>query len=130
MAAKKTEQDQGGTSEKAADVAQVDINQAAAVAPSAATPQADPGEGGEQPGDPVAPAAPATNSPTASIADAAAAPGDATGTPELPGYLVTDVSSVLHDGIWYHQGDEISLNDKEATPLLRRRIIEPSRSKK
>ncbi|SFB28578.1 hypothetical protein SAMN05216248_10467 [Pseudomonas simiae] len=127
MAAKKTEQDQGGTSEKPTDVVQVDVNQAAA---AAAASQSDPATAGEQPSDPVAPAAPATNSPTASTADAAAAPGDATGTPELPGYLVTDVSSVLHDGTWYHQGDEISLNDKEATPLLRRRIIEPSRSKK
>ncbi|WP_152545533.1 hypothetical protein [Pseudomonas chlororaphis] len=50
--------------------------------------------------------------------------------PTLSGYLVTDVSSVLHDGTWYHLGDEIFLNDKEADPLLDRRIIEPSGSKK
>lgn len=124
MATKKTEQDQGSTSEKATGVAQGDVNQAPAAA------QAGPPAAGEQPSDPVAPAAPATNSPSASIADASAAPGDVTGKPELPGYLVTDVSSVLHDGTWYHQGDEISLNDKDASPLLRRRIIEPSRSNK
>jgi hypothetical protein len=134
MAAKKTEQDQGGTSEKAADVAQVDVNQTPATAPDAApvapSEQAGPPTGGEQQSDPVAPAAPATNSPSAPAAGGTAAPGDVTRTPELPGYLVTDVSSVLHDGIWYHPGDEISLNDKDASPLLRRRIIEPSRSTK
>lgn len=127
MAAKKTEQDQGGTSEKAADVTQGDVNQAVA---AAAASQAGPAAAGDQPSDPVAPATPATNSPSASIADASAASGDVTGTPDLPGYLVTEVSSVLHDGTWYHQGDEIYLNDKEANTLLRRRIIEPSRSDK
>jgi hypothetical protein len=130
MAAKKTEQDQGGTSEKAADAAQGGVNQTPAVAPVAATAAPAPAAGGDQPSDPVAPAAPATNSPSASIADASAAPGDFTATLELPGYMVTDVSSVLHDGIWYHPGDEIYLNDKEAHTLLRRRIIEPSRSNK
>lgn len=117
MAAKKTEQDQGGTSEKAADVAQGEVNQTTAAA--AVPPLAE-----------AAPAAPAIPSPSAPAADAAAAPGGVTGTPELAGYLVTEVSSVLHDGTWYHQGDEIFLSDKEANPLLRRRIIEPSWSKK
>jgi hypothetical protein len=131
MAAKKTEQDQDNTSDKATDVAQGDVSQTAAVATAAAAPsQADPAATGEQPSDQAAPAAPAIPSPSAPAADAAAAPGDVTGTPELPGYLVTEVSSVLHDGTWYHQGDEIFLNDKEANPLLRRRIIEPSWSKK
>ncbi|WP_371356121.1 hypothetical protein ACA087_06470 [Pseudomonas chlororaphis] len=60
----------------------------------------------------------------------AALKDDATDEPELLGYLVTDVSSVLHDGTWYHLGDEIFLNDEEADPLLDRRIIEPSGSKK
>lgn len=130
MAAKKAEQDQGSTSEKATGVAQGDVNQTPAVAQAAAAAQAGPPAAGEQLSDPVAPAAPATNSPSAPAAGATAAPGDVTGTPELPGYLVTDVSSVLHDGTWYHQGDEIYLNDKEANTLLRRRIIEPSRSDK
>ncbi|APC18550.1 hypothetical protein BLL42_23605 [Pseudomonas frederiksbergensis] len=44
---------------------------------------------------------------------------------KLPRYYVTDVSSVLHDGQWYHMGDDISLSDTEAGPLLQRRIIEP-----
>nr|WP_263010940.1 hypothetical protein [Pseudomonas chlororaphis] len=44
--------------------------------------------------------------------------------------MVTDVSSVLHDGTWYHLGDDIFLNDKDAAPLLDRRIIKPSRSEK
>ncbi|APC14532.1 hypothetical protein BLL42_01830 [Pseudomonas frederiksbergensis] len=44
---------------------------------------------------------------------------------QLPRYYVTDVSSVLHDGQWYHMGDDISLSDTEAGPLLQRRIIEP-----
>ncbi|AZE47154.1 hypothetical protein C4K04_1464 [Pseudomonas chlororaphis] len=65
-----------------------------------------------------------------SLGDAAALKDDATDAPELPGYLVTDVSSVLHDGTWYHLGDEIFLSDKDARPLLARRIIEPSGSKK
>ena len=130
MAAKKTEQGQDGTSEKATDTAQGDVSQAAAVAPAAAPPQAGPAATGEQPSDQAAPAAPAAASPNAPAADATAAPGDVTGTPELPGYLVTEVSSVLHDGTWYHQGDEIFLSDKEANPLLHRRIIEPSGSKK
>lgn len=131
MAAKKTGQDQGGTSDKATDVAQGDVSQTAAAAPAAAaTPQSGPAATGEQLSDQAAPAAPATPSPSAPAADAAAAPGDVTGTPERPGYLVTEVSSVLHDGTWYHQGDEIFLSDKEANPLLQRRIIEPSWSKK
>ena len=130
MATKKTDQDQSGTSQETADVTQGDTNQSAIVAPAAATPQTGSTIESEQPGDPIAPVAPATDSPGTPIADASASSGDVTGTPELPGYVVTDVSSVLHDGTWYHQGDEISLNDKEATPLLRRRIIEPSRSKK
>lgn len=132
MAAKKTEQDQGGTSEKAADVAQGDVNQTAAAAPAAAVPpQAVPAATSEQVSDQATPAAPAIPPPSALAADAAAAaPSGVTGTPELAGYLVTDVSSVLHDGTWYHQSDEIFLSDKEASPLLRRRIIEPSWSKK
>ena len=44
---------------------------------------------------------------------------------KLPRYYVTDVYSVLHDGQWYHMGDDISLSDAEAGPLLQRRIIEP-----
>jgi hypothetical protein len=131
MAAKKTEQDQDSTPGKAADAAQSDVSQTAAAAPAAAAPpQADPAAAGEQPSDQAAPAAPAAPSPSALAADAAAAPGDLTGTPELSGYLVTEVSSVLHDDTWYDQGDEIFLSDKEANPLLRRRIIELSWSKK
>ena len=61
---------------------------------------------------------------------ASALQDSALGAGELPGYLVTDVSSVLHDGTWYHQGDAIFLNDKDAAPLLSRRIIEPTRSEK
>ena len=117
MTAKKTGQDQDNTSENAADVSPGGANQTAG--PAAAAPSQ------------TGPAAtPVTPSPGAPATDAAAAPGDVTGTPELPGYLVTEVSSVLHDGTWYHQGDEIFLSDKEANPLLRRRIIEPSWSKK
>ncbi|WP_158703190.1 hypothetical protein [Pseudomonas chlororaphis] len=76
------------------------------------------------------------NESRAPIAISGSSPGDAalkddaTDEPELLGYLVTDVSSVLHDGTWYHLGDDIFLNDKEAAPLLARRIIEPSGSKK
>jgi hypothetical protein len=131
MAAKKAEQDQDSTSDKATDVAQGDVSQTDAAAPTAAAPpQSGPTATGEQLGDQAAPASPATPSSGAPAADAAAAPGDVTGTPERPGYLVTEVSSVLHDGTWYHQGDEIFLSDKEADSLLLRRIIEPSGSKK
>lgn len=59
----------------------------------------------------------------------AAAPGDSLDEviqdKKLPRYYVTDVSSVLHNDKWYHAGDDISLSDAEATPLLQRRIIEP-----
>lgn len=44
---------------------------------------------------------------------------------KLPRYYVTDVSSVLHNGKWYHTGDGISLGETEAVPLLQRLIIEP-----
>lgn len=43
----------------------------------------------------------------------------------LSRYNVTDVSSVLHNGKWYHTGDGISLGETEAVPLLQRLIIEP-----
>ncbi|MFJ7792918.1 hypothetical protein [Pseudomonas sp. NPDC096950] len=130
MAAKKTEQGQDSTSEKAAGAAQGDVNQSTAGAPATAAPaQTGPAATGEQPSDPAVPAAPAIPSPSAPAADAAAL-GDVTGTPELAGYLVTDVSSVLHNDAWYHEGDEIFLSNKEANQLLHRRIIEPSRSEK
>ncbi|KWV78619.1 MULTISPECIES: hypothetical protein [Pseudomonas] len=44
---------------------------------------------------------------------------------QLSRYNVTDVSSVLHNGKWYHAGDGISLGETEAVPLLQRLIIEP-----
>lgn len=142
MAAKQTKDT---TSEKIADAAQVDVSQTAATAAAGvALPQAGPVTPGEQASDQISPAAPAVLAPTDikgegerldefhapfGISDLSATPLDgAKDTPALPGYLVTDVSSVLHDGTWYHQDDEIFLNDKEAAPLLRRRIIEPSRS--
>ncbi|WP_156162076.1 hypothetical protein [Pseudomonas sp. MRSN 12121] len=142
-----------------ADAAQGDVSQTAAAAPAAAAlPPTPPAASGEQPGDQTAtpatpaPGAPAADGPNASdelsldgrldefrapirlsgssSGDAADLKNDATDEPELLGYLVTDVSSVLHDGTWYHLGDEIFLNDEEADPLLDRRIIEPSGSKK
>lgn len=133
MTAKKTGQDSNSTAGKAADVALGDGNQTAAAAAAAAPPQTGPAATEEQPSGPVVPAVPITPSPSAPATDsaeAAAGTGEVKGAPELPGYLVTEVSSVLHDGTWYHQGDEIFLNDKEANPLLHRRIIEPSWSKK
>lgn len=131
MAAKKTGQDQDSTSEKAADAAPGSVSQAAAVPPvAAALSQSGAGAASEQPDTPVAsavPAASAAPSPSTAAVDATAAPGS---VQELSAYLVTYVSSVLHDGTWYHQGDEIFLNDEEAVPLLNRRIIEPARSEK
>lgn len=44
---------------------------------------------------------------------------------KLPRFYVTDVSSVLHNGQWYHASDDIALSNAEAAPLLLRRIIEP-----
>lgn len=109
----------------AADAAQGDASQTAAAAPPAAAPApADDLDGPlDELGGPIRIAAPSADG-------TAAAPGDVSGAPTLPGYLVTDVSSVLHDGTWYHQGDEIFLNDKDAAALLARRILEPSGSKK
>lgn len=143
-----TKETKGTTSGKTADAAQGDVTQTAA-APASALPKTPPAASGEQPGDKTAPAAPAVPIPTdtngsdvlngsldglrapVGLSDVSAALQDGVKeTPELPGYLVTDVSSVLHDGTWYHQDDEIFLNDKDAAPLLRRRIIEPSRSDK
>lgn len=142
-----TKETKGTTSGKTADAAQGDVSQTAATAPAAALPTTPPAASGDQAGDQTAPATPAVLVPTGTnssdelngpldglrapvgLSDVSAALQDgAKETPELPGYLVTDVSSVLHDGTWYHQDDEIFLNDKEAAPLLRRRIIEPSRS--
>ncbi|WP_338807135.1 hypothetical protein V8U11_09210 [Pseudomonas chlororaphis] len=154
MAAKPTK----GTP-SAADAAQGDVSQTAAAAPAAAAlPQTGPAATDEQAGDQAAapatpaPGAPAADGPNASDelnldgrldefrapmtisgsspGDAADPKDDATDGPELLGYLVTDVSSVLHDGTWYHLGDEIFLNDEESDPLLDRLIIEPSGSKK
>lgn len=145
MAAK---QNKDTTSEKTADAAQGDVSQTTAAASAAVVlPQAGPVIAGEQASDQASPAAPEVLAPTDTKAsdelagrlDELRAPmgisdlsatlhDDAKDTPALPGYLVTDVSSVLHDGTWYHQGDEIFLIDKEAAPLLRRRNIEPSRS--
>lgn len=145
MAAKQTKDT---TSDKVADAARDGVNETAAAAATGVTlPQAGPVTPGEQVSDQASPAAPAVLAPSDSkgsgelsgrldefraplgISDVSAAPLDGTkDTPALPGYLVTDVSSVLHDGTWFHQGDEIFLTDKEAAPLLRRRIIEPSRS--
>ncbi|WP_448092487.1 hypothetical protein [Pseudomonas lini] len=147
MAAKQTKDT---TSDKVADAAQGDVSQTAAAAPAAvALPQEGPVTPGEQASDQAVPAAPAVLTPADTkgsdelggrldefrapigLSDLSAVLQDgAKDTPTLPGYLVTDVSSVLHDGIWYHQDDEIFLTDKEAAPLLRRRIIEPSRSEK
>lgn len=62
-------------------------------------------------------------------AASAAAPGDlldeVVQDKKLPRYYVTDVSSVLHNDKWYHAGNDISLSDADAAPLLQRRIIEP-----
>lgn len=131
MATKKTGQDQDSTSEKAADAAPGSVSQAAAVPPTAAAlSQSGAAPASEQSGAPAAsavPAASAAPAPSTTVVDANAAPGS---VQELPGYMVTDVSSVLHDGNWYHQGDDIFLNDKDAAPLLDRRIIKPSRSEK
>lgn len=143
-----TKETKGTTSVKTADTAPGDVSQSAATAP-AALPPTPPAALGEQTGDQAAPVAPAVPVPTdtngsaelngpldglrapVGLSDVSAALQDgAKPPPELPGYLITDVSSVLHDGTWYHQGDEIFLNDKEAAPLLRRRIIEPFRSDK
>ena len=44
---------------------------------------------------------------------------------QLSRYYVTDVTSVLHNGKWYHTGDGIFLGETEAVPLLQRLIIEP-----
>ncbi|QIH08926.1 MULTISPECIES: hypothetical protein [unclassified Pseudomonas] len=110
MATKKTGQDQDSALVNAEEVAPGDVGQAAVGAPASAAPS--------QSGAP---------SPSTTAVDATAAPGSAQ---ELPGYLVTDVSCVLHDGTWYHQGDEVFLNDKDAVPLLNRRIIKPLRSEK
>lgn len=143
-----SKQSKDATSEKTADAAQGDVSQTAAAAPAAVVlPQAGPVIAGEQASDQASPAASAVLAPADTkgagelgdrldefraplgISDLSAAPLDgAKDTPALPSYLVTDVSSVLHDNTWYHQGDEIFLTDKEAAPLLRRRIIEPSRS--
>ena len=144
-----TKETKGTTSVKTADAAQGDVGQTAATAPAAAIPTTPPAASGELIGDQAAPAAPAVPVPTDTngsdelngpldglrapvglSAVSAALQDGAKETPELPGYLVTDVSSVLHDGTWYHQDDEIFLHDKDAAPLLRRRIIEPSRSDK
>lgn len=144
-----TKETKGTTSGKTADAAQGDVSQTAAIAPAAALPPATLTASGEQTVDQATPAAPAVLGPADTsgsnelgdrldrlrtpigISDVSAALQDgAKETPELPGYLVTDVSSVLHDGTWYHQDDEIFLHDKDAAPLLRRRIIEPSRSDK
>lgn len=144
-----TKETKGTTSVKTADAAQGDVSQTAATAPAAALPTTPSAGSSEQIGDQAAPAAAAAAVPVPTdtngsdelngpldglrapvgLSDVSAALQDgAKQIPELPGYLVTDVSSVLHDGTWYHQNDEIFLNDKDAAPLLRRRIIEPSRS--
>ncbi|MBP5951313.1 hypothetical protein [Pseudomonas sp. P42] len=145
MAAKQTKDT---TSDKVADAARDGVNETAATAAAGvALPQAGPVTPGGQASDQSSPAAPAVLAPDdikdsgelsgrldefrapLGISDLSAASlGGAKETPALPGYLVTDVSSVLHDGTWFRQGDEIFLADKEAAPLLRRRIIEPSRS--
>ncbi|CAN2975995.1 conserved hypothetical protein [Pseudomonas sp. PM2] len=44
---------------------------------------------------------------------------------QLSRYYVTDVTSLLHNGKWYHTGDGIALGETEAVPLLQRLIIEP-----
>ena len=130
MATKKTGQDQDSALVNAEEVAPGNVGQALVAAPAAVSPsQSGTAPASEQPGTPDASVVPATSvapSPSTTAVDATAAPG----TAQLRGYLVTDVSSVLHDGTWYHQGDEVFLNDKDAVPLLNRRIIKPIKREK
>ncbi|WP_157838139.1 hypothetical protein [Pseudomonas sp. PH1b] len=130
MATKKSGQDEDSTLANAEEAAPGGVGHAAVAAPAAAAPsQSGTAPASEQPGTPAASAVSAASvapSPSTTAVDTTAAPGSA----QLPGYLVTDVSSVLHDGTWYHQGDEVFLSDKDAVPLLNRRIIKPLRSEK
>lgn len=132
MAAKKPEQDHGGTSMNAEAAARSDANQStdAVDGPVAPSTRAVGEQTTAQDEALGATRSPIVLSPDVSIVGASNLQGSDLDKSELPGYRVTEVSSVLHDGTWYHQGDEIFLSEKEANPLLHSRVIEPFRSEK